>query len=914
MKTFKYEAREYVPGVDLNILGKTFDTLEQGHKEAVKAASDLETTIANIPLNEAEDGFKQQLLNEIRNTVDENTVYGNSYAALDNLIAKTGDIASDGRIIGRLRNQAAKKEYDAKVDSMPITEGMKEMYKEENPYYYEEGEIDKRSGRYLPGKLWKPTTTPVRTVSHTDIQSYALQIAAKDAGSSESVSFLDANGNPTSDPKKSEDGTIYKKVGSRWERLSADKLAKAYRFAINSIPGAKESIHQDYKYERWMYDKEVDKARKSGGDITPFVEGFTDKDGNIYTEDQWLNNKINGFTSLAAYNHTYSSVDYGPALANRRARQAQARAMAEQARIAAEQAANPNNGFGTKVTGIKKVEGNSFAGANNVKSAANAQALTILKKYIPEYIKSFNMNSITDVILEFGMRDKKGYFVYDMKHDKDGNFIYGKKFKSGGYTVGPNMAINMLTKWYNINPKDKAILTNAFNAYVNANQQINQMITKAGPEHKNGLLFQTNAANEIYTSDNKYGKQIISSLNSYFKYNKEVKWHVGSQILEGIAKKYGTNIAGLRNKGITMNKDDDGNYWVSIDANHRNLIPRFASILQEVDKEIPGTFGGFLTKEFTTGISSTNYKPIGTSGYMIYDVVKNYNNGLEASKKATNKIGNATGTVNYNVIDQGSFTAAWWEENGLTQGYTPEQIRAEQKNANDKLDLLFAHGAFDASQIEYVDKNNMTTTDLSKNQDAKTLLQKIYSNDDWRKYASRACVIPVGVQAGQPSTYAITVTVPEGAETGNFKENKTYRFIVSGGTQEAIDYNPTTNPSILATNAMNISRSMNSTIENFGYSSALGDTRITPVSNGKYSTAMFGNYGTIDAGQAEALTKYLYTLNNIKSQYQAGMFTDNRYRAKQLENSLQDISKVIAPIVNKDPYSVELNIINYLNE
>ena len=42
------------------------------------------------------------------------------------------------------------------------------------------------------------------------------------------------------------------------------------------------------------------------------------------------------------------------------------------------------------------------------------------------------------------------------------------------------------------------------------------------------------------------------------------------------------------------------------------------------------------------------------------------------------------------------------------------------------------------------------------------------------------------------------------------------------------------------------------------------------------------------------------------------MFTDNRYRAEQLENSLQNISKAIAPIVNKDPYSIELSIINYL--
>lgn len=909
MKTFKYEAREYVPGVDLNILGKTFDTLEQGHKEAVKAASDLETTIANIPLNEAEDGFKQQLLNEIRNTVDENTVYGNSYAALDNLIAKTGNIASDGRIIGRLRNQAAKKEYDAKVDSMPITEGMKEMYKEENPYYYEEGEIDKRSGRYLPGKLWKPTTTPVRTVSHTDIQSYALQIAAKDAGSSESVSFLDANGNPTSDPKKSEDGTIYKKVGSRWERLSADKLAKAYRFAINSIPGAKESIHQDYKYERWMYDKEVDKARKSGGDITPFVEGFTDKDGNIYTEDQWLNNKINGFTSLAAYNHTYSSVDFGPALANRRAHQAQARAIAEQSRALSKQASNTNFGFGTIVAGIKKVEGNSFAGANNSKSFANAQALNILKTYMPNEFKNKSFNSVSDLIREYGnLLDKNGNIVYR----KDGISIHG-----------PNIAINTIAKRFNISPAHKAILVQAFNGYVASNQQISQMIQKAGPEHKNGLLFQANASNEIYTNDNEYGKQIISTLNTFFKYSKEAKWQVGSQILEGVAQKYGTTIQGLIGKGMNITKTEDGNYLVSIDSNHRNLIPKFASTISKVNNEIPGTIGGYLTKEFTSGVASTNYRfvestnnhlPLRTMDTFPIFIANYYDKGLEASKKAANKIGNATGTVSFNVIDQSSFKSAWWEENGLRLGYTPEQIRAEQQNANDELDLLFAHGAFDASQIEYVDKNNMTTTDLSKNQDAKMLLQAIYSNDEWRKYASRACVVPVGVQAGQPSTYAITVTVPKDLQNDTFAAGKTYRFIVSGGTQEAIDYNPTTNPSILATNAMNISRSMNSTIENFGYSSALGDTRITPVSNGQYSTAMFGNYGTINAGQAEALTTYLYTLNNIKSQYQAGMFTDNRYRAEQLENSLQAISKEIAPIVNKDPYSVELSIINYLNE
>ena len=185
---------------------------------------------------------------------------------------------------------------------MAITEGMKQMYKEENPYYYKEGNVDKNTGRYLPGEMWKPTTTPVATVSDAEIQKYALQIAAKDAGSGESVSFLDANGKPTSDPNQSEDGTIYKKIGSKWERLSEDKIKQAYDVAINSIPGAKDSLDQDYRYEKWKYDKLVESAKAEGKDATPYVKGFTDRNGNIYTEEQWLNNKINNFADVAAYN------------------------------------------------------------------------------------------------------------------------------------------------------------------------------------------------------------------------------------------------------------------------------------------------------------------------------------------------------------------------------------------------------------------------------------------------------------------------------------------------------------------------------------------------------------------------------------------------------------------------------------
>ena len=51
MNEFKYTSRPFVNRVNLETLGKSFDTLEQGHKEAVKTASDLSRTIASLNMN-----------------------------------------------------------------------------------------------------------------------------------------------------------------------------------------------------------------------------------------------------------------------------------------------------------------------------------------------------------------------------------------------------------------------------------------------------------------------------------------------------------------------------------------------------------------------------------------------------------------------------------------------------------------------------------------------------------------------------------------------------------------------------------------------------------------------------------------------------------------------------------------------
>lgn len=139
MKGFNYINTEYVPTVDLNTLGNTFNTLEQGHKEAIKTASNLQAEMAKLELNEAENEWRQQKISEIQQLVDNNTVFGNSAAALDDIVIKAGNLASDAGMIGRLQAQKDYTDFKNRViNDKTLPEDYKEYYLENNPYYYKD--------------------------------------------------------------------------------------------------------------------------------------------------------------------------------------------------------------------------------------------------------------------------------------------------------------------------------------------------------------------------------------------------------------------------------------------------------------------------------------------------------------------------------------------------------------------------------------------------------------------------------------------------------------------------------------------------------------------------------------------------------------------------------------------------------
>lgn len=297
---FKPQFRTVQNPVNLDVLASTYNTLEKGHQQAVATTAAYATKLAELDLNEAEDIWRQQEIAKVRQALNDNMVYGNATAALDDVVKTYGDIASNAGMIGRLRAQQDYKQYLANLeDNKTLSEDYKNYYRQVNQYKYQD--ITDKNGNVIGGTKWTPIDREVDTIPMHEIYNQALKWAATEKGGGNSVTFLDANGNPTKDVRQSATGEIYTNVSGTWVKLGKDKLMTAVNAAIESIPGAKASIAQDYKIAKWKYDE-----YGANPDVT-------DKSGYLLTPDQYLAKRINPFIESATYFNQTSTVEYGSA-------------------------------------------------------------------------------------------------------------------------------------------------------------------------------------------------------------------------------------------------------------------------------------------------------------------------------------------------------------------------------------------------------------------------------------------------------------------------------------------------------------------------------------------------------------------------------------------------------------------------
>lgn len=293
--------RKYTDPLDLQVAAGVYNTLEQGHQTAIAQESAIATELNKLDLNEAEDEWRAQQIHKVQSALTDNMRYGNAYSSLDNIIRTGTQIFSNPGMQGRLRAQKDYKAYMEELDKSNLPEDYKTYYKAHNQYNY--SDVLDNKGNVIGGTKWTPTDPFVDSVPLIAIQEAALKMVAKEKGGGSSTRWLDANGNVIDDPTKSITGEIFSTTTGRWEKVSKEKLSAAVVAVIESTPGAKASLQQDYKIAKWKYD--------NNNGVNPDI---TDKSGNLLSPEQYLQKRLDPFYKAATYFNQTSTTQYGDAV------------------------------------------------------------------------------------------------------------------------------------------------------------------------------------------------------------------------------------------------------------------------------------------------------------------------------------------------------------------------------------------------------------------------------------------------------------------------------------------------------------------------------------------------------------------------------------------------------------------------
>lgn len=323
MKYYQNVERPILPPVDLSIMQKTYDTLEQGHLKGVELASKLRSAIAQLPLNESEQAYKDELASGIEQVITENSFAGNAYYAIPDLIKTQGNIDSNPVLINKIKAQADYKAFQDSIDAdKELTGDMKEYYKELNPY--RSGQ--KEDGSYDTTFKWTPNVTPKAVVDLNKMVTQGIARAARESGSGTVTRWLDENGNITTDPSKAYDGEVFNATTNSWERLTREKILAGIQSVILETPGAQESLKQDYDVALWKLSKQST-TDAQGNSIVP-VSDVTDSNGIPLTETEYLMKRIAPAVEAAQYYNNSTKTTYGQGLATYKAPKVQAAASA----------------------------------------------------------------------------------------------------------------------------------------------------------------------------------------------------------------------------------------------------------------------------------------------------------------------------------------------------------------------------------------------------------------------------------------------------------------------------------------------------------------------------------------------------------------------------------------------------------
>lgn len=358
----KYQKREHVTA-PLDIYNDTLDTLQQKHDKAIDQTSAIKTFIANKDLNESESKWASDYAANIESKIQASVEEGSYATALTTVKKLAGDVASDVGLLGREKAQAAYKTFVDNVDSNKnINPDAKAFTKAMTKYSYNDVKDD--TGKIVGGSTWSPNYNPVESVDINKLYEDVLRTVGVDQSQGGNLVWGDSQGNIKHGMGNVSDGDLpYFKTESGVTKLDPNKIKIAMQAAIESAPGARASLDQDYKVNVWKASKKENNS-------------ITKKDGTLMSQKEFEESLVMPRYKASAYTRVTNDINTSIGFSMMEARN-------KTSKKASEKTEKPDKtaiDFGTTVGNVK-IEADTPA---KITSSLNT-ATTSLGNYFAKY-------------------------------------------------------------------------------------------------------------------------------------------------------------------------------------------------------------------------------------------------------------------------------------------------------------------------------------------------------------------------------------------------------------------------------------------------------------------------------------------------------------------------------------------------
>ncbi len=238
----------------LDIFGNAVDKITQQHEKAIEQRAAIQSVLANVKLNAAEDEWKQNYIDDITKQIDNAAQFGNYSTALTAAIRLAREAASNPELLAKEKENENYENYKKELDTLylnnKIDKDTRDYFMATNNYRFN-GTYDENGN--MKSYSLTEYAKPMQQVDLSSLFTWVGHTVAEQSGSSQGVRARTATGQKTD--YFSPDAAALSHSGQAWSRKDFDTINNVWNEALKRHPEAIRYMQQQMDVNQWLLDR-----------------------------------------------------------------------------------------------------------------------------------------------------------------------------------------------------------------------------------------------------------------------------------------------------------------------------------------------------------------------------------------------------------------------------------------------------------------------------------------------------------------------------------------------------------------------------------------------------------------------------------------------------------------------------------